>query len=92
MSELDRLGPFVNEEGDIWVPATVGGIVAARRKANEAAMESFRFVGMEDAVMCLHEWGELSTADNPDHVKDCDLPQPCSWIGRAYHFIEVGAL
>jgi len=85
-----RLGPFSNEDGDIWVPAEVGGIVAARRKANEAAMSTFAFQRMEFATMSLHEVG--SPRCDGEGGDDCEFKddQPCTWTGRAYHFLETG--
>lgn len=80
-----RLGPFINEDGDIWVPVEAGGIVAARKVAGVAAMSRFAFQGMEEATMSLHEIGSWHDEDDA-----CEYGQPCTWTGRAYHFLETG--
>gem|GEM_PF-2323250 len=85
-----RLGPFVNDDGDIWAPAEVGGIVAARRKANEVATSTLAFQGMEEVTMSLHE--AFWECEDGDDGEDCEFKddQPCTWTGRAYHFRETG--
>jgi len=91
MTYSARLGPFVNEDGDIWVPVEVGGIVAARRIAATVAWSKFAFVGMEEATMSLHEVYSRCLEDE-EGSDGCEFKddQPCVWTGRAYHFLETG--
>lgn len=85
--ELAR-GPFINEEGDIWVAVDEFPVYAdAEAHALTAAYnERVEFVATEEVVsMSDHELGD----GNCPGVGDCDLPQPCTRRGPAWHFREV---
>jgi hypothetical protein len=90
MTKAEALGPFVNEDGDVWVPVTVGGISAARRVAGSVSYGGrMIFEGMEDGIqMTLHEWGDMG-CESGSPRPDCREEQPCTWTGRTYHFREV---
>ena len=92
MSYDMRRGPFINEEGDVWVPVTVGGIGKAYKVAGEIG-DRVRFVDMQDDVsMSLHEWA-FSDPDEEEHREECEFKDqyPCTWTGRAYHFRQLYA-
>lgn len=100
-ASLDRArrGPFINEDGDVWVPVEgVGGIARAIQIAREATWGRAHFEGMEDARMTLHEatWehtdGIDGDGDEDAAIEACDDTTeagPCTWTGRAYHFRDV---
>lgn len=88
-NRTDRDGPFINDEGDIWVPARVGGIVVAQRIASEAAYDKCHFVNMETVEVSLHSWDEIHEFDDNLALAECELSGPdywCTWAERCYHF------
>ncbi len=93
LRETSRLGPFINEDGDIWVSAKIGGIGKAYKKANEAVYEKCHFVDMETVQVSLHEYDGMGLhyeMDSTD-IKECELStsdNPCTWYERCYHFRE----
>lgn len=83
LDDMLRRGPFINDDGDIWVPATMG-IAQAKHIAREAVYDGrLHFEGMEDSQMSMHEW------DDGECDGSCKFIQPCTWRGRTYHFREV---
>lgn len=93
MSTTDlRRGPFINEDGDVWVPVTVGGIAEAWRTAYEYPGDKLNFVGMDDGIlMSMHEFPVSYYNEEEEHREECEFKDqwPCTWTGRAYHFREA---
>lgn len=69
------VGPFINEEGDIWVPASVSFRVARAEARSVAMAERLAYLGKETVPLTPHEYG-------------CECDPSCYRDTLAYHFEE----
>lgn len=79
---IDAIGPYMNEDGDWWVPTTLT-LVSAQEQVDGCIDSTFSkavFVDIEFVTNHEHELGEWDD-------ESC-IPQGCKQNVECWHFVE----
>ena len=84
-----EVGPYMNEDGDWWVPVEAEGAHVSQRWAREVILGCLSYDIPEDGTLVYK--GKVRTlicTAHPAHDVGPDCDSECSVLTEAWHFVE----